>query len=249
MRGGRLSEPGPRSGKVWRLVEAQHRVSTLKLVDDADEQATLEALIDATKPPVPPECRHLHYLLFTPFRYGARGDSRFRRAGATPGVFYAAEAVATAVAEIAFWRLLFFLESPALPWPANPLEFTAFRAAFAAERCLDLTAPPYDAREAEWRHPTDCAPCHAIADAARARGCGAIRSRSARDPAEGINISLLTCAAFAHDIPLGRETWRLRLSASGAMAIQDRRDGARLDFGRGAFARDPRVHGAVWDRG
>ena len=95
-------------GKVWRLVEAQHRVSTLKLVDDLAEQALLEEIIEESKPPVPPECRHLDYLLATPFRYGAaypRG-SRFRRAGRTLGVFYAAEAPRTAVAEMAFYRLL-----------------------------------------------------------------------------------------------------------------------------------------------
>jgi hypothetical protein len=59
------------AGTCWRLVEAQHRVSTLKLVDSVDEQETLEELIQASKPALPPECRHLHYLLSTPFRYGA----------------------------------------------------------------------------------------------------------------------------------------------------------------------------------
>ena len=49
----------------------QHRVSTLKLVDSVDEQETLEDLIQATKPALPPECQHLHYLQSTPFRYGA----------------------------------------------------------------------------------------------------------------------------------------------------------------------------------
>ena len=111
----------------------------MKLIDDADEQHTLEELLDASKPPVPAECAGLHYLLFTPFRYEARADSRFRRAGATPPVFYAAEQVDTAVAEIAFWRLLFFLESPGTPWPSNPLELTAFAVAYKVDRCLDLT--------------------------------------------------------------------------------------------------------------
>ena len=80
-----------RSGSCWRIVESQYRVSTMKLVDTADEQATLELLLDQTKPPVPAECRGLDYLLFTPFRYGAPypNGSRFRRAGLTAGVFYA----------------------------------------------------------------------------------------------------------------------------------------------------------------
>lgn len=234
------SNPGPRAGTVWRLVEAQNRVSTMKLVDDLEEQETLEELLDASKPPVPPECRHLHWLLFTPFRYQARGDSRFRRAGRTPGVFYAAEAVETAVAEIAFWRLLFFLESPATPWPANPLEMTGFAARFDTPLCLDLTAPPYDARAADWLHPTDYAACHALADEARGLGCTAIRSPSARDPAGGINVSLLSCAAFAAAEPLARQTWHMQVSDAGVSALCEAPEG-RLHFPWHAFARDPRV--------
>jgi hypothetical protein len=116
---------------------------------------------------VPAECRHLDYLLFTPFRYAARGDSRFRRAGRTPGVFYAAERIETSVAEVAFWRLLFFIESPGLPWPANPLEFTGFVVRYKTEFCLDLTKAPYDADPGRWTHPTDYSHCHAVADEAR----------------------------------------------------------------------------------
>src|ERR1700730_13620145 len=104
------SSARPLSGICWRVVEAQHHVSTLKLVDTLDEQQQLEALIEDTKPPVPPECRHLHYLLSTPFRYGAPypTGSRFRRAGISEGVFHAAEALESAAAEMTFHRLLFF---------------------------------------------------------------------------------------------------------------------------------------------
>src|SRR5437763_13612693 len=98
------------SGICWRLVEAQHRISTLKLVDTVEEQAALEDLVQDTKPPLPPECRQLHYLLATPFRYGAARPtgSRFRRAGFGEGVFYAAQEPHTAVAEIVFLPPLFF---------------------------------------------------------------------------------------------------------------------------------------------
>ena len=55
--------------KPWRVVEAQHRASTMRLVDTLAEQRALEDLLEASKPPVPAEARHLHYLLATPFRY------------------------------------------------------------------------------------------------------------------------------------------------------------------------------------
>ena len=89
----------------------------MKLVDTLAEQALLEQWLDESKPPVPPDCRHLHYLLATPFRYGAPypQGSRFRRPGLTAGVFYASRTPATAMAELAFHRLLFFAESRHTP--------------------------------------------------------------------------------------------------------------------------------------
>ena len=144
------------TGTCWRLVEAQHRVSTLKLVDSLDEQALLERLIEQTKPPVPPECRHLHYLLSTPFRYGSvyPHGSRFRRAGMTPGVYYASRTAGTAVAEMTFHRLLFFADSPNTPWPANAAEFTAFSVRYAGAG-IDLTAPPLSRDETAWMNWTN----------------------------------------------------------------------------------------------
>lgn len=191
-------------GPCWRLVEAQHRVSTLKLTDSLAEQALLEELIEDTKPAVPSECRHLDFLLATPFRYGAvyPAGSRFRRAGRTPGVYYAAEAPATAVAEMAFYRLLFFAESPATPWPSGAAEYTAFSAGIATDRLLDLAAEPLSRDTAIWTDPLDYAGCQAFADTARAADAEVIRYRSVRDPAGGFNLAVLTCRAFA--APSGR---------------------------------------------
>src|SRR5216683_439740 len=151
------SEAHALSGTGWRLVEAQHRVSTLKLVDTVEEQEVLEELIENTKPSLPPGCEGLHYLLSTPFRYGAvypRG-SRFRRAGLTEGVFYASEIQETAVAELAFYRLLFFAESPETPWPINPAEYTAFAAEYATGRAIDLMRRPFHAAASAWADPTE----------------------------------------------------------------------------------------------
>src|SRR5580704_15809002 len=149
------------SGRCWRLVEAQHRVSTLKLVDNLAEQQLLENLIEGTKPAVPPECRHLDYLLATPFRYGAEypKGSRFRRPGKTPGVYYAAETPQTAAAEMAFYRLLFFAESPATPWPSDAAEYTAFAVSIATDSLVDLTEPPLVTDRTQWTDPIDYQPC------------------------------------------------------------------------------------------
>lgn len=235
-------------GKYWRMVEAQHRVSTLKLVDTLDEQSLLEDLIEDTKPRIPLECRHLHYLLATPFRYGSiyPHGSRFRRAGKTKGVYYAAGTVLTAVAEMAFYRLLFFAESPATQWPLDAAEYTAFAAAIKCERAIDLTRPPFDRNKAAWTHPTDYAACQAIADVAREADMEAIRYRSVRDP-QGVNIALLSCRGFARAKPIEPQTWRIRIGPLGVQAICDFPD-RRLEFSRSAFD-DPRLAEMRWERG
>jgi hypothetical protein len=229
------------------VVEAQHVVSTMALVDTLEEQALLEQVLDDSKPAVPEDCRRLHYLLFTPFRYGAaypRG-SRFRRVGLTPGVFYASLQTTTAVAEMAFWRLMFYAESPETPWPSNAGEYTAFSVRFSSAKSLDLTRPPLNRDGQQWTHPTDYSHCQALADAARHAGAIAIRYQSARAP--GLNVGLLACAAFASRKPLERQVWRLHIGAMGVRAICHFPE-QRLAFDRVAFARDPRIARLAWDR-
>lgn len=231
------------------MVEAQQRVSTMKLVDTVAEQEELERQLDATKPPVPPECRDLDYLLFTPFRYGAvyPHGSRFRRAGLTDGVFYASETPQTAAAEIAFWRLLFYVESPATPWPANPAEYTAFSVQYDAEKSIDLTTGRYVVDRARWMHVTDYSACQALADVARVAQIEVIRYASVRDPGGGMNLVILTCLAFANLTPIDRQTWHIRLSEAGAQAICES-PRAGLTFDRETFATDPRISTLRWAR-
>jgi hypothetical protein len=237
------------AGRCWRAVEAQHYVSTLKLTDTLEEQSRLEELIEATKPHIPEECRHLPYLLSTPFRYGApypRG-SRFRRAGLTAGVFYAAELSGTAIAELTFYRLLFFAESPDTPWPVNPGEYTAFAADFATGHGIDLTHGPFDEQRTVWTHPTNYGPCQDLADGARDAGALVIRYRSARMLRPGFNLALLSCRTFARGEIVDRQTWRIHLGAAGARAICEM-PRLHLAFDRSAFSSDPRIVGMRWDR-
>lgn len=238
-----------RAGSCWRVVEAQHRVSTMKLVDTLEEQALLEDLLERTKPLVPPECRHLHYLLFTPFRYGAPYPigSRFRRPGMTAGVFYASETTTTAIAELAFHRLLFYADSPSTPWPRTAGEYTAFSVSYASKAALDLTAAPLVRQRARWTDRTDYAACQALADSARAARIDVLRYESVRDPAAGANLALLMCAAFTARSPKTRQTWRLYFSASGVRAQCDA-PRQQVGFPREAFASDPRVAALDWDR-
>ena len=219
----------------------------MALVDTLAEQALLEQILDESKPSIPAECRHLHYLLFTPFRYGALYPlgSRFRRAGLTPGVFYASHEPATAVAELAFRRLLFFAESPATPWPLNAAEYTAFAVNYSARKGVDLTKAPFDRDAEKWLEPVDYRHCHAVADAARDAGITALRYRSAR--VDGVNIALLSCSAFASTAPIEWRAWWVHLGGMGVRAICNFPE-QRLAFDRDAFARDPRIAAIGWER-
>lgn len=220
----------------------------MKLVDTLDEQSALESLIEATKPRLPADCQQLHYLLATPFRYGAPypSGSRFRRAGMTAGVFYASRTPATAIAEMTFHRLLFFADSPQTPWPADAGDLTAFSVRFRTSAGLDLAAPQFAAEHARWTDPTDYAACQSLADTAREADVEVLRYNSARD-ASGINIALLVCRAFGSKEPIERQTWRLNMNAHGARVVCEFPD-VRLEFDPEAFASDPRIAALRWQR-
>jgi RES domain len=188
-------------------------------------------------------------LLFTPFWYGAvyPNGSRFRRAGITEGVFYAAEAVESTIAEMTFHRLLFFAESPRTPWPPNPAEYTAFAAEYKTKKAIDLTRGRFTAHSAAWSDPVDYSQCQALAETARTAAIEIIRYRSVRDPKHGANLALLTCRVFKNPQPVNFQTWRIRLSAAGAQAIFESPKYG-LGFDRETFAADPRIAALKWDR-
>ena len=241
------SETQALSATCWRAVESQYAVATMTLVDDADEQELLEEILEDSKPPVPEECRRLHYLLFTPFCYSVRSESRFHRAGDRAGIFYAALEVRTALAEVAFHRLLFFAESPRTPWPDRIIAFTVFSARVRTERAIDLAASPFDEAAELWRHPVEYAACQALAEQARERGVEAIRYASVRDPLGGVNLALLTCNAFAARKPGSMHEWFMRINEHGVMLRRAYGDD-HLQFTPDTFAADPRIAAMNWQR-
>ncbi len=234
--------------RAWRLVEAQHRVSTLKLTDNLDEQATLESILDETKPILPGNCAHLDYLLATPFRYRPYpAGSRFRRAGFTPGVWYGAEHPETAASEMVFYRFLFYAESPETPFPDDAADYTAFAAEIATNASIDLTKGKLSLDAQTWSHLTDYEHCQSLAESTREAGGQVIRYMSVRDPSHRANLAVLDCSAFCSSAPVDRQTWRIRISRRGAQAIREY-PALGLEFLPQSFADDPRLQGMNWDR-
>ena len=197
----------------WRAVEAQHQVSTRKLVDSDAEQHLLEELIDTVKP-TDVTAGRLHYLLSTPFRYpplryGSRFGGRHE-----PGIWYGAETQRTAFSEVAYYRLL-FIEGSAADLGLVETELTLFKATLATERGVDLTRPPFDAHAAELTAPASYAATQALGADMRASGVEAFRYTSARDSGAGACIGAFAPAVFGRRQPKSLETWHCAASKTG----------------------------------
>lgn len=222
------------AARPFRLVEAQHLTSTRKLVDTAEEQAQLEALLERAKPPVPegPEFEGLHFLLTTSFRYpplrhGSRFATRFERS-----LWYGSKDRRTAFAEAAYYRLV-FLEGTEADLGRLDVEVSVFRVAVRTRRGVDLTKPPFDAERGRIASPVAYAESQALGAAMRAAGVEAFRYPSARDPEGGVNVALFTPKAFAARRPESLETWT-------CAASRDRVEFQRKDFFERAFVAFPR---------
>jgi hypothetical protein len=184
----------------------------MRLVDDLEEQALLEQILEDSKPPVPAMPRHQHYLLWTPFRYRSPVASRFRRAGEA-GVWYGAEDLPTACTELAYWRWRFLLDSDGLMDSEIVVELTFFQARTSGS-VLDLCAPPWDARHSAWRHPDNYDACQRLAQACRERGdVSWIRYASARR-VDGICAAVLEPTCLRMKSTRSQQTWSCKVTKS-----------------------------------
>lgn len=223
-------------GDVFRVVEAQHVISTRKLTDTDEEQELLESLIDRQKPPLPrrPEFDGLHYLLFTPFRHPPlRHGSRFG-IRAERGIWYGAQALRAAFAEVAYYRLL-FLEGTAADLSPLSVELSAFKASIHSDRSVDLTSKPFVRHADAISSPTEYAAAQALGGAMRSDGVALFVYRSARDVKGGANVGLFSPTAFSKKQPHSFQTWH-------CVASKTRVELARKDFLKKQRFQFPRTH-------
>ncbi len=198
----------------WRAVEAQHQVSTRKLVGSLAEQELLEDLLERSKPPAAGGPA-LHYLLATPFRYpplrhGSRFGTRQER-----GIWYGAETRRTAFAEVAYYRFV-FLAGTAADLGTLGAELTLFTVHARSSRGVDLLGAPFDAHRDAIASPASYADSQALGAAMRAAGVELFRYPSARDAEGGAAVGAFTPAVFGRAKPRGIEGWRCTVSAAAA---------------------------------
>lgn len=185
----------------------------MRLADNLDEQSVLEDLLEASKPPLPLEAQGRHYLIFTPFRYRSPVPSRFRRAS-DPGVWYGAETLETACAEVAYWKWRFLMDSDALAGQALHTEHSFFEAKVGG-RCADLTAAPWKSATRTWRHKADYSGCQNLAVEARNRDLAWIRYAAVRVP-DGVGGAVLKADALSLTEPFEQQTWACKTTRAGA---------------------------------
>jgi hypothetical protein len=207
-----------KSMRAWRGVEAQHVVSTMRLVDNRGEQDELERLLERSKPAQPVTDTPKHYLIFTPFRYRPTHPSRFRRGGEL-GIWYGAEEIYAACAEVAYWRNRFVLDSATLVKTELLTEYTFFQAEVAGAN-VDLLSTPWVGLRSAWTHGSDYAETQALAEAAREKGIQWICYESVRAPGNRCAAVLDVNALQGANIEATMQTWHCKASKDAVMMVR-----------------------------
>ena len=228
------------------LSRSAHQVSTLKLMDSLAEQAALEDILEATKPPVPAECRHLDYLLPTPFRYRPYPEgSRFRPAGLRPGSGMG-RAPGDRVGRDGLLPLPLLRRVPRNTLSGRPRRVHGVFGEWQP-RCARPDLGPARRRPGELDElstivPARISPTQRARSGSRSSFTHRSATRRAREPCRARLPRL--CAPQ----PVERQTWRIRISRTGAQALREHpRLGVRIST-LDAFAPDPRLNGMVWER-
>lgn len=209
------------SGRLFRLVESQLQAATLSLVDTLAEQALLEQMLEDTKPAVPANAEHLHYLLQTPFRYPPlKWGSRF---GAVhePAIFYGGASLAATLAESAYYRFIFW-QSITAPAVKSVLRsgHTLFSVAYYTGRGINLQQPPFGQYQTELTSKTDYRHTQQLGSAMRSAGVEAFAYQSARATGTELCVGLFTPTAFASTEPDHSSQWLCELNAEQVLFKQ-----------------------------
>jgi len=213
------------AGEAIRIVESQERVATNSLVDGLAEQSLLEDMLEQSKPPLPAGTEGLHYLLATPFRYPPLPyGSRFGRR-LEPGLFYASQKLATALAETAYYRFVFWSGMEEAPPSSRFLtQHTVFAVNYSTATGLQLHRPPFAVYETLLTDPADYTLTQKLGSIMRAEGVAAFEYVSARDSNKGTNVALYTPKAFEGKQPSYQQPWLCetrpdRVVLTGANAV------------------------------
>lgn len=211
-----------RSMAAWRGVEAQHVVSTMRLVDTVEEQDLLEQMLEGSKPDLPEVAQPKHYLLATPFRYSPEHASRFRPPKAK-GQWYGAQSVYGACAEVAYWRHRFILDSAGLLDQVLLTEHSIFQGVLDGTS-IDLMEQPWAQARAEWTHGSDYSATQSVAAEAQLRCVQWLGYASVRAPGERCAVAFDVNCLYEPKPSLDStiQRWVCKATRSSVMFTRDR---------------------------
>ena len=178
------------ANSVCRMVETQEYAATTSLVDDLEEQAILEQILDDFKPSYAEDTQNLHYLISTPFRYPPlKYGSRFG-AITEPSYFYASESIKTCLAEAAFYRF-YLIDGTETPFPkVIQSEHSLFFVEALSSNTLDLTQITNTEIQNQLTDPTSYSLTQKVGLQVRQDGADLLRYFSARSQDLGINVAI-----------------------------------------------------------
>ncbi|MGK0269235.1 MAG: hypothetical protein ACI8Y3_001857 [Paraglaciecola sp.] len=178
------------ANSVCRMVETQEYAATTSLVDDLEEQAILEQILDDFKPRYADNTQDLHYLISTPFRYPPlKYGSRFA-AITEPSYFYASETIQTCLSEAAFYRF-YLIDGTETPFPKMiQSEHSLFFVQVMSSKTLDLTQISDLLIQKQLTDPISYSITQQVGQHARKNGADLLRYFSARSQEQGINLAI-----------------------------------------------------------
>jgi hypothetical protein len=189
------------ASSVCRMVETQEYAATTSLVDDLEEQAILEQILDGFKPNYADNTENLHYLISTPFRYPPlRYGSRFG-AITEPSYFYASETIETCLAEAAFYRF-YLIDGTETPFPKMvQSEHSLFFVQVLSTSTVDLTQVTDTKTQKKLSDPASYLLTQQVGQYARKNGADLLRYFSARSQKQGINVAIDTHTVIQSEKP------------------------------------------------
>ncbi|KPJ96462.1 MAG: hypothetical protein AMJ53_00665 [Gammaproteobacteria bacterium SG8_11] len=200
--------PEPISNELIRVVESQEQIATNSLVENFDEQATLERLLDNTKPAPPRTERAMDYLLVTPFRYPPLPHGSRFGARQESSLLYGSLSLTTAFAETGYYRFLFWRGMVTPPASGKFVtQHTVFGVNYATQRGFKLQAPPFSDYTSYLMSPSEYTATQKLGADMRSMGIEAFEYRSARDIDHGLNAALFTPDALSSTKPRFKEQW------------------------------------------
>lgn len=228
----------PVMATIHRIVEDQEEIATFSLVNNLEEQAILEELLETSKPKVPLGYEDLHYLLTTPFRYpplkyGSRFGTSFE-----PSLFYGSLNVSTALAETAYYRFVYISGMEEAYCEPITLTYSSFTVAIRTDRGVLLDKEPFNHFNQVIASPNDYRETQKLGSSMRNADVEAFQYVSARDPQKGKNVALFKPSALKSKKPIHMERWICNVTNNEVGFLSHDRQTERLCFKKGTFLVD-----------